>query len=70
MPHRQDISKPEYRFTVVDEALYTWGVLDTKTGKKVRTELRSSWEAKDLAEKFNLDPDIIDNEYKDQETTS
>jgi hypothetical protein len=56
LPVRQDIHKPVYRFTVVDDTVNTWGVKDTLTGKLVAREVRSSWEAVQLAEKYNIDP--------------
>jgi hypothetical protein len=58
LPVREDTHKPVYRFTVVDDTINTWGVKDALTGKLVAKELRSSWEAVQLAEKYNIDPSL------------
>ncbi len=59
MSRKQNVDKPTYRFVVYDDSLYTWGVKDQLTGKDVATELRSSYEARVLAEKYNLDPSQV-----------
>lgn len=61
MSRLQRIEKIQYRFTVVDDSIHTWGVKDTHTGKLVRKELRSSMEARQEAERLNLNPELIDN---------
>jgi hypothetical protein len=68
MSRLQRVEKPLYRFTVVDDTINTWGVKDNHTGKLVRKELRSSMEARQEAEKLNINPELIDGQ--DQETTS
>lgn len=65
MSRRIDTQKTFHRFTVVDDTIHTWGVKDTHTGKLVRTELRSSFEARVEAEKLNLNPEIIDGESEE-----
>lgn len=61
MPTRIDTEKPRYRFTVVDDTIHTWGVRDETTGELVAKELRSSYDAIQLAEQYNLDPSLVDN---------
>jgi hypothetical protein len=59
LPTRQDVHKPVYRYVVVDDTIHTWGVKDQQTGRLVAKELRSSWEAVQLAEKYNIDPSLV-----------
>jgi hypothetical protein len=56
MSRRQEVRKPIYRYTVIDETINTWAVQDRATGKIVKGDFRSPMDARMYAEELNLNP--------------
>lgn len=65
MSRRRVIEKVIYRFTVVDDTIHTWGILDRSSGIIVEGEFRSPQEARERAEYLNFHPEVIDDQNAD-----
>lgn len=62
MPRQETVSKPDYRFVVVDASIYTWRVKDKLTGTVFAKDYHSSMDARIRAEELNINPELVSEE--------
>lgn len=69
MARHQRITKPDYRFVVVDDTLNTWAVKDKLANQLVFARLRDPQTARQKAEELNIaNPAPVDIDYFDPDS--